>query len=322
METARERGGRFYPCGIGAKGVLDALVRRAKQAGVRIDRNCRVTGLKKRGDTFLLLGDGFKIRARTTVLATGGASYPWTGSQGDGYGLAGKLGHTITPLVPALVPVLCADAVVPHMAGVRLKNVRLTAAVTPPVETFGEVHFTDFGISGPAVFPVSRGIAVAARKGPVLLTLDFKPALDEKKLDARLLRDIGSAGKKSLKGLLAGLLPLQAVDPFLAAAGLEPGARAAELSRGDRRTMLSFLKSFPLTATGTLPLERAMVTAGGVKLGEIDPGTMESRIVPGLFICGELLDLDGTTGGFNLQAAFTTGFFAGRGAAGTAAKRQ
>jgi predicted Rossmann fold flavoprotein len=320
VETALERGGRYYPCREGAGGVLAALIRGAQKAGVRIERNRRVTGVTTKGGIFLVRCEGYSLKARSVVVATGGASYPWTGSRGDGYGLAEQLGHTVSPLVPALVPVRCSDAVVPRLAGLRLKNVNLTADLQGKKRSaFGEVHFTDFGISGPAVFPVSKHIARAARDAPVPLSIDFKPALDEKKLETRILREINSAGRSSMGSLLERLLPLQAVDPLLSLAGLNRSS-SSELSREQRRKVVRLLKGLPLTATGTLPLAKAMVTAGGVRLKEIDPGTMESRIVPGLFFCGEVLDLDGTTGGFNLQAAFTTGYLGGQAAAEAAGR--
>jgi predicted Rossmann fold flavoprotein len=319
VETAIERGGRVYPAAGGAAAVLDALLAWIGSLGVRCLTGRRVVAATPDpAGGFLLSGEGFSQRARRLIIAAGGASYPQTGSRGDGCRLAAALGHRITPLHAALVPVRCLEPLCARLQGLRLRNVGIAArrSGAESLTGFGEVHFTPFGISGPAVFPLSAGIGEAAAAGPVSIEIDLKPGLDAARLDARLQREMGAGGGRPLARAMETLLPARLVPVFLDAARLDGTAPAARAGREARRTILGLLKGFPLTAVGTLPLEKGMVTAGGVDLREVHPATMASRLVPGLFFAGEVLDLDGDTGGYNLQAAFTTGFLAGRAAAG------
>lgn len=328
VATAVERGGRVYPSRGGAAAVVEALVRWIGAAGVRLLPRRRVLRvLPIPGGGLSVEGDGFAEPADRVVVAAGGASWPATGSRGDGYRLAAALGIRVVPPRPALVPVVCSGRRCRRLAGLRLRNVRLTARPRgrPPLDSFGEVHFTPFGVSGPAVFPVSEAIGAAAAAAPVPLEIDLKPGLDPPRLEARLLRELGAPGKRSLERVLATLLPVALVPELLAEAGLEGRLAGGAVGRDARRRVLSLLKGFPLEAVGTLPVEKGMVTAGGIDLHGVDPRTMESRAVPGLHFAGEVLDLAGDTGGYNLQAAFTTGFLAGVAAAapGTApAKRR
>lgn len=320
VPTARERGGRIYPASGEARGVLEALERFVLSSGAGLETGRRVRRIERTaGGSFILAGEGFSLDARRVVLATGGASFPWTGSRGDGYLLAESLGHTVEPPRPALVPLRCRGPASSRLSGLRLKNVALSYRSKKEKTFFGEVHFTDFGISGPAVFVASREIGVLAEKDPLPVRIDLKPALDEKKLDGRILREIGAGATEPLNLVMARLLPASMVGLFLEMLEISPEIRGGEVTREMRRGIVMMLKGFPLTVTGTLPIERAMVTAGGVRLREVDPATMESRRVPGLFFCGEILDIDGSTGGFNLQAAFSTGFLAGRNAGGRGA---
>jgi hypothetical protein len=324
VSTAVERGGRIYPVEGGADGVRKALAAFASSAGARLETGRRAGSLERRGDSaFLVAGKGFTAAAERVILATGGASWPQTGSCGDGYALARSLGHTVTPPRPALVPLRCSETFLPRLRGLRLRNVRLS--FRPPgkkrkEEFFGEVHFTDFGISGPAVFHASEEIGRLAARGHLPVEINLKPALETATLEKRLLREFAAAGRGTLTEVFETLLPRQLIPVFLEEAGVPPEQSAAEMSRKARREILRLLQSFPLTVTGTLPLERGMVTAGGVRLTEVDPATMESRIAPGLYFCGEILDVAGTTGGFNLQAAFSTAALAGD-AAGRGASR-
>jgi len=317
VETAVERGGRIYPAHGGAAAVLGALLAWVRGRGVRVLLRHRAATVKPEpGGGFLVAGEGFAERADRVVLAVGGASYPQTGSRGDGYRIAGALGHRIVTPRPALVPVVCREGFFKRLAGLRLRNVRLVARPQghPAIESFGEVHATPFGISGPAVFPVSAAIGALAAAAPVPLLINLKPGLDAAKLEARLERELGCHAGRPLRAALATLLPRQLVPVFLEAAGLDgelPGARVGRAARAD---ILALLQAFPCTAVGTLPISQGMATAGGVDLREVHPVTMESRIVPGLHFAGEVLDLDGDTGGYNLQAAFTTGFLAGKAA--------
>ncbi len=312
VETAVERGGRVYPAAGRAGAVLEALVAWAAGNGVRTLPGHRAARIARGRDGRLAVsGRGFSLAADRVVLATGGASWPQTGSRGDGYRIAEALGHRVTPLLPALVPVVCEAKGVRGLEGLRLRNVRLSVeAAGAPHTSFGEVHFTPFGISGPAVFPLSRAIGELAAGGPVPLLLDLKPALDPEKLDARLQRELAVAPRR-VREALRTLLPAQLVPALLAGAGLPGDRAAARVARGERERLLALLKGFPLRATGTLSIEKGMVTAGGVDLREVHPATLASRIAPGLFLAGEVLDLDGDTGGYNLQAAFTTGRLAG-----------
>jgi predicted Rossmann fold flavoprotein len=318
VETAVERGGRIYPARGGAAAVRKALVDFAAAQGVTLETGRRVRTLERSdGGAFLLGGRGFSVKAERVVLATGGASWPRTGSRGDGYALAASLGHGITPLRPALVPLRCAESFLPRLKGLRLRNVLLSypSAGKRRKEFFGEVHFTHFGVSGPAVFHASGEIGRLAAGGNLPLEIDLKPALERAVIEARLQREFDGAGGRSLGRVMEKILPRQLIPVFLERAGMAPETSAAEVTREGRKSILRLLQAFPLTATGTLPLEKGMVTAGGVRLTEVNPATMESRIVPGLFFCGEILDVDGTTGGFNLQAAFSTGILAGEAAA-------
>jgi hypothetical protein len=318
VETAVERGGRIYPARGGAAAVLEALLAWVGKRGVRVLTRRRVARVTREPDgRFLVAGAGFAERADRVVLAVGGASYPQTGSRGDGYRIAAALGHRIVTPRPALVPVVCREPFFKRLAGLKLRNVRLVARPPgrPAIESFGEVHATPFGISGPAVFPVSAAIGALAAEAPVPLQINLKPALDAATLEARVEREMTSLASRSTAAALATLLPRQLIPVFLETAGLDGAVPAVRVGRAARVKIRELLHAFPCTAVGTLPIAQGMATAGGVDLREVHPVTMESRLVPGLFFAGEVLDLDGDTGGYNLQAAFTTGHLAGRAAA-------
>jgi predicted Rossmann fold flavoprotein len=319
VETAIERGGRIYPAHGGAAAVLEALLAWARGRGVRLHPRRRASRVEPApGGGFLIAGNGFEEVADRVVLAAGGASYPQTGSRGDGYRIAAALGHRVVTPRPALVPVVCREPFFKRLAGLRLRNVRLVAqpAGQAAFEAFGEVHATPFGISGPAVFPVSSRIGDLARSAPLALSIDLKPGLDDARLEARLEREIGAVPGRNVAAMLATLLPRQLIPVFCETAGIDGALTAARLGRAGRDAVRRLLRAFPCTATGTLPISQGMVTAGGVELAQVHPVTMASRLCEGLFFAGEVLDLDGDTGGYNLQAAFTTGHLAGK-AAGT-----
>lgn len=318
VETAVERGGRIYPAHGGAAAVLEALLAWVRGRGATLLTRRRVTRVtRERGGGFLLAGEGVAQTAQRVVLAVGGASYPQTGSRGDGYRIAAALGHAVVTPRPALVPIVCREPFFKLLSGLRLRNVRLTArpAGRPAIESFGEVHATPFGISGPAVFPVSGRIGALAEASPVPLEINLKPGLDAARLAARLERELGSPAIRPLHAVLATLLPRQLIPVVLELAGLDGALLATRAGRAARESILRLLHGLPCTAVGTLPIAQGMATSGGVDLREVHPVTMESRLVPGLFFAGEVLDLDGDTGGYNLQAAFTTGHLAGLGAA-------
>ena len=272
-------------------------------------KNGRITGVVAQGREF---------PCDAAILATGGASYPATGSTGDGYPLAASAGHTIVPVRPALVPLETAGNPAARMAELRLRNIKVAMIVSDRKarEAFGELEFADFGVTGPVVLTLSGEAVDAMGDGKkVVLSIDLKPALDEKKLDARLLRDFASRGKEEISSVLRGLLPRQMVPVYLDLTEIPPDRLASQVSTKERTRLRRWLKDFRLEVTGHRPFSEAIVTAGGVDTREIDHRTMESRLTKGLFMAGELLNVHADTGGYNLQAAFSTGWLAGHSAA-------
>jgi len=257
---------------------------------------------------------GEELPCDNVILATGGKSYPRTGSTGDGYRLAADLGHSIVPVRPALVPLVCGDSQVHRMAGLELRNieVRLFLDGKRKGRDFGELAFTGFGLSGPVILSLS-GLAVDAldRGQKVTLALDLKPALSSDKLDARLLRDLAGRSGEPIAAILRGLLPREMIPLCMAACQLPENQDTAHFPAKMRNRLVQWLKDFRIEISGYRSFNEAIITAGGVSLKEIEPRSMESKLVQGLFIVGELLDLQADTGGYNLQAAFSTGWVAG-----------
>jgi predicted Rossmann fold flavoprotein len=325
VETVTERGGRVFPASQRAGDVVEALERYVRRGGAQVRTRRPVRALLVEGDRLVgVRTDTGPEPAGAAVVAVGGASYPGTGSTGDGVVLAGAVGHTIVPLRPALVPLETAGDVAQQLQGLSLRNVRATALrvtadgrETPIASEFGELVFTHFGVSGPIVLTMSRAVgdALRAESDTVVLSLDLKPALAPEQLDRRLQRDLARFGKRIYRNILKGLLPRKLIDVFAARAGIPADQPGHQITAVQRARVLQELKDFRLTVTDTRPLAEAIVTAGGVSLDEVDPRTLMSRRVPGLFFAGEVLDLDGPTGGFNLQAAFSTGYVAGQAAA-------
>ena len=248
------------------------------------------------------------------ILATGGASYPATGSTGDGFKLARQLGHTVTKILPALVPLEVEEDFVKDLQGLSLKNVRAVLKADGKVidEQFGEMLFTHFGVSGPIVLTLSRRAAQLLNENKfVELVINLKPALTPEKLDARILRDFQKFKHKSVKNALVELLPTKLIAPILDLAFIDEDKKIDAVTKDERRRLLELLRGLPLTITKTRPIDEAIVTAGGVNVNEVNPKTMESKLIKNLFIVGEVLDIDGFTGGFNLQAAWATGNVAG-----------
>ena len=257
------------------------------------------------------------FQASRVILATGGASYPQTGSSGDGYRLARNLGHTIQPVHPSLVPLETVEAYVRDLQGLALKNVKATlfSAGQKAGEEFGEMLFTHFGVSGPIILTLS-GLAVERLGRERLeLSIDFKPALSPEQVEKRLLREFQSHSRKQMDNIFVSLLPKRLISIFLDRAEISRNLKGSEVRSGERKRLVSFLKDWRLTLKRPRPLEEAIVTAGGVSVREIQPSTMESKIIRGLYFCGEVIDVDGKTGGYNLQAAFSTGWVAGESAA-------
>lgn len=344
LKVKTERGGRVFPLTDEAADVIRACRQYLLDNKVEIKLNSPVTELK------IIAGQvrgvqtqaGF-LPAAAVILATGGASYPGTGSSGDGYRLARAAGHTLIPLRPALVPLVVEEIdLAASMQGVTLKNVRLTSfscgaeeldqvpipsseagrgvkgpkARAPVLESRqGEMMMTHFGVGGPLVLLMSLALADALARGPASIAIDLKPALNFAQLDQRLQRDLAEFGKRSLKSILAGLVPQKLIAPLAGLINLPLDKPAHQIRAEERTALARLLKSLRFNIRSPLPIEHAIVTAGGVALAEIDPRRLASRVVSGLYLCGELLDIDADTGGFNLQAAFSTGYLAGESAA-------
>jgi predicted Rossmann fold flavoprotein len=326
VQTKTERGGRVFPASEKAQDVVDALVHWVVKQGVSLQTESpvqelviergRIAGVKTRNPVSQKK-PGF-CPSNSIIVATGGASYPATGSTGDGYRLAESVGHTIVPIRPALVPLETAGNVARRLQGLSLRNsaVRLWVDGQQRADAFGEMLFTHFGVSGPMILYLSKLAVEALREGHrVELSIDLKPALDRTSLDARLLRDLDAQGKKHFHNLLKGLLPSKLIPVCVDLIGIPAEKPAHQITAKERTRLCKWLKDFCLEVTGHRGFEEAIITAGGVVLDEIDPRTMESRLVKGLYFAGEVLDMDANTGGFNLQAAFSTGWVAGRAAA-------
>jgi len=315
VPTARERGGRIFPKANEARLIVRALRQWVRESGATIRTEAVVTGLLADREKVhgVRLGDDV-LEAYAVIIAVGGASYPVTGSTGDGVALAKQVGHKVIPLTPSLVPLETAGPTAKQLQGLGLKNVGLDVYLDGKKKEhhFGEMLFTHFGVSGPIILSASRAIVPALEAGKtVVLAIDLKPALDHQKLDARLLRDIDAHGKQKTGNLMKGLLPRLLIPVCLELTGLDADAPAHQVNAKQRKKLRTWLKDFRLDVTGHRGLDEAIVTAGGVDLREVDPRTMASRKVQGLYFAGEVLDLDGDTGGFNLQAAFSTGRLAG-----------
>ena len=313
-----ERGERVFPVSDQAKDIVNALRRKLEAAGVDLWLNATVKEvLYEDGRAVgVLLPNGRKIAADCVIVATGGASYPGTGSTGDGYHFARKAGHSIVTLRPSLIPLECAEGYVKELQGLSLKNVTFTITTAEGkklAEDFGEMLFTHFGVSGPIVLTQSYKAVDYWQKNkqPLVGSIDFKPALSREKLDARFLREIEEQNKKQLKNSLPALMPSKLIPVFLKRANVSGDKAMHQITKEERMRMVDTLKDFRFTITKARPIEEAIVTAGGVSVKEVSPKTMESKLVKGLYFTGEVLDIDGMTGGFNLQAAFSTGYLAG-----------
>ena len=318
VPTKEERGGRLFPVSDSAQDLVDAFVRHARTSGATIRTGCRVSDIRRLAEGFEITSGPHTLKADRVILATGGASYPATGSTGDGYDLARRLGHGITAIAPALIPLVTAGDAAARLQGLSLKNVRAELRVDGKKagEQMGEMLFTHFGLSGPIILTLSKAAVQAVDQGrKTEILIDLKPALDPAKLDARLLRDLGGHGKMHVENLLRGLMPPKLIPICLEQTGLAGEKPAHQVSAEERKRLRLWLKELRFTVSGYRPLREAIVTAGGVSLTEVNPKTMQSRICPGLFLAGEVLDMDADTGGFNLQAALSTGHLAGLSAA-------
>ncbi len=326
VHSVTERGGRVFPASEHAQDVVDGLVRWTRSQKVDLQTQSPVARLVVEGGRVA----GVKVsetarrnagriyRASRVVIATGGASYPGTGSTGDGYRLAKAVGHSIVPIRPALVPLETDGETAARLQGLSLRNVTVQLWVDDrkEAEGFGEMLFTHFGLSGPIVLSLSKHAVDALRAGRrVTAVTDLKPALDERNLDGRLLRDIDAHGKQHFRSLLKGLLPRKLIPVCANLTSIPLSKPCHQITGKERARLRAWLKDFRLQVTGHRPLAEAIVTAGGVDTREVDPYTMASRLVDGLYFAGEVLDVDADTGGYSLQAAFSTGWVAGRAAA-------
>ena len=316
VKTKVERGGRVFPASDDATEVIDALLRRLVILGVEVKTNSPVTDILAEDKKIVGVKVGDKIfDCDAVILATGGMSYPATGSSGDGFKFARRLGHKVTEILPALVPLETEEDFVQDLQGLTLKNVRVKLLTDGKKisEQFGEMLFTHFGVSGPIILTLSRQAAkLLAEKKFVELEINLKPALTPEQLDARLLRDFDKFKRKTIKNSLIELLPAKLIPIVLDLSYLPEEKRVDEITSAERRRLLEILRGLPLTITKTRPIAEAIVTAGGVDVKEIDPRTMRSKLVENLFIVGEVADVDGFTGGFNLQAAWSMGNAAGK----------
>ncbi len=317
-----ERGNRVFPVSDKSSDVIKALGKRLQELGAEIHYNAEVQQLIMDNDQIKGIeikkgGKRSSVYGDAVIIAAGGFSYPATGSTGDGYKLAEQAGHTVTELSPALVPFEVKESVVKDLQGLSLRNIEASILKGKKViyREFGEMLFTHYGVSGPVLLSASSYAVKELKKGPLTLSIDLKPALTEEQLDARLLRDFEEAKNKQYKNALIHLYPAKLVPVMVERSGISPDKKINEITREERQQIIRATKEFTLTLTGLRSFKEAIITQGGVAVKEINPSTMESKKVSGLYFAGEVLDLDAVTGGFNLQIAWSTGWAAGIAAA-------
>ena len=314
VKTKMERGGRMFPQSDHSSDIILAMERRMKELGVKVHLKSKVKRLifDDNEDTKSVKGleleNGSLIQGEKVLVATGGISYPSTGSSGDGYRMAKDAGHTVTDLMPSLVPMVTAEEYIPRMQGLSLKNVTLSVydGKKCVFEEFGEMMFTHFGITGPLVLSASGKVGKLLKKKYLTARIDLKPALTKEQLDARLLREFEEAKNKQFKNVVYGMFPSKLLPVMLEVGGVSPQKKVNEITREERAVFIDKVKAFPMTITGLRGFQEAIITKGGVQIKEIDPKTMESKKVHGLYFAGEVMDLDALTGGYNLQIAWST----------------
>lgn len=342
VNVKEERGNRIFPASDKAKDVLDAFYEELRALKVKILVNSKVENIIVNngiaiGVEYTSRGKKYLVNADKIILATGGKSYPTTGSSGDGYELAKKLGHNITNIKPSLIPMVANDnanieltdkskykdskSLCKQLQGLSLRNVKITIIDKDKnkciYEDFGELLFTHFGVSGPTILSASshiiryKNIDELLKNGEIVINIDLKPALDKEKLDNRILRDFEKEKNKLFKNSLNELLPVKLIEPIIELSGINPEKKVNEISKKERAKIVRIMKEFSITISGFRPVEEAIVTAGGIDIKQINPKTMESKIVKNLYFAGELIDVDAYTGGFNLQIAYSTGYTAG-----------
>lgn len=323
VKVKEERGNRIFPISDKAEDVLNALISEIKKYNIEILTDCKVKEIKEKNGSIegIILENGKEISATKVILATGGKSYSVTGSTGDGYEMAKKLGHTINKIQGSLVPLEADINICRAMQGLSLRNVKITIKdmkLNKKIyEDFGEMLFTHFGISGPTILSGSahllryKNIEELLKEGKVQLCIDLKPALTLEELDLRVRRDFEEVKNKDFRNSLDKLLPRKMIEEFIIQTGIDKYKKVNEITKDERQKIVNLLKSFCITITGFRPVEEAIITAGGINIKEINPKTMESKLIKGLYFAGEIIDVDAYTGGFNLQIAYSTGYTAG-----------
>ncbi len=323
LEVKNERGNRVFPVTDKAQDVLNCLIKELKKNNVNVKTNLEVTEIasKDKKITGVYLDNGEFLACSKVILATGGKSYQVTGSDGSGYKLAKKLGHTITEIRGSIIP-LTAEKLCQQMQGLSLKNVKIHIKDIEKnkiiYEDFGEMLFTHFGVSGPTILSSSahliryKNVYELLNKDKIKLYIDLKPALTEEELDIRIRRDFEEFKNKDFKNSLDKLLPQKIIETIIELSKIVPNKKVNEITREERKNLIHLIKNFEITLKGFRPVEEAIITAGGVSIKEINPKTMESKIISGLYFAGEIIDVDAYTGGFNLQIAYSTGYTAGK----------
>ena len=323
LEVKEERGNRVFPVTDKSIDVLKCFAKKIKELGIKVKYNTKVEEILVENNNVVgVIAEGNKIKADKVILATGGKSYPLTGSTGDGYKLAKKVGHTITKIQPSLVPLESYNKdICQSLQGLSLKNVKIQIEDVEEnkniYEDFGEMIFTHFGVSGPTILSGSahllryKKIEVKLKNKKIILKIDLKPALTEEKLDERILRDFSKQQNKQFKNSLNELLPQKLISTVIEKSKIKPDKKINEITKEERKTIVKLLKEFSIKIKGFRPIEEAIITSGGISIKEINPKTMESKIIKGLYFAGEIIDVDSYTGGFNLQIAYSTGYVAG-----------
>ena len=331
LEVKEERGNRIFPVTDKSLDVLDCFKKRLNELNVDIRYNTKVTEIipkNEKGNLQVKTYDNILFDAEKVILATGGKSYPLTGSTGDGYKLAEKLGHTVTQIKPSLVPLESYDKnLCKNLQGLSLRNVKIEIKNVENnkviYEDFGEMLFTHFGVSGPTILSGSahlvryKNIEQLLKEKKIVLKIDFKPALSEEKLDERILRDFAEFKNKQFKNCLDKLLPQKLIPIIIEKSKINPDKKVNEITKQERKNIVKLLKGFELSISNFRPIDEAIITSGGINIKEINPKTMESKLMPGLYFAGEIIDVDSYTGGFNLQIACSTGYTAGKLSKGT-----
>jgi predicted Rossmann fold flavoprotein len=316
LKTKIERGGRVFPESDKSSDVLKALGKYLNQNNVDVMLNTSVREIKVTEHKInkVLLEDGKEIPCESVIVCTGGLSYPQTGSTGDGLEFAKALGHQVTDLYPSLIPLVVKEEYIKELQGLSLKNVSIKIVINHKsiYDDFGEMLFTHYGLSGPIVLSASFYISDhLKKKKDIKFSIDLKPALSEEDLDKRVLKDFNEKLNKQFKNALDGLLPQKLIPVIIKLSKIDENKEVNQISKEERKQLVSLLKNLEFTVIGTRPISEAIVTSGGISLKEINPKTMESKLIQGLYFAGEIMDLDAFTGGFNLQIAFSTGHAAG-----------